>query len=156
MKRQIDPNLNGFGGDDFLEPFRNEDTSGFHISGETASENKVNPDFKVIEKDEDNQEKDYHASENHRAKAEMGTLNHEYAAMRTKNGSSHSHSHSHSGHHHSSSHQSKSSKKKKKTPLPLRIAIVILVILLLFVFTAGGVLLYMRNKGKNDLIIEKH
>lgn len=155
MKRQIDPNLNGFGGDDFLEPFRNEDTSGFHISGETASENKVNPDFKVIEKDEDNQEKDYHASENHRAKAEMGTLNHEYAAMRTKNGSSHSHSHSHSDHHHSSSHQSKSSKKKKKTPLPLRIAIVILVILLVFVFTAGGVLLYMRNKGKNDLIIEK-
>ena len=53
MKRQIDPNLNGFGGDDFLEPFRNEDTSGLHISGETAAENKVNPDFKVIEKDDD-------------------------------------------------------------------------------------------------------
>lgn len=160
MKKQIDPNLNGFDGEDFLSPPENDDISGFKISGETARENRQSPDFKVTEKDEDNQEKDYHASENHRAKAEMGTLNHEYAAMRTKNGSSGSHSHSHShssSHYHSSSHRSSSSKKKKKSrlPLPIRIAIVILVILLLFVFTAGGVLLYMRNKGKNDLIIEK-
>lgn len=159
MKKQIDPNLNSFDGEDLFSSSVNEDVSGFHISGETARENSKNPDFKVTEKDEDNQEKDYHASENHRAKAEMGTLNHEYAAMRAQNGSSgsHSHSHSHSSSHHSSSHHSSSSKKKKKSriPLPIRIAIVILVILLLFVFTAGGVLLCMRNKGKNDLIIEK-
>lgn len=160
MKKQIDPNLNGFDGEDFLSPPENNDISGFKISGEIARENRQSPDFKVTEKDEDNQEKDYHASENHRAKAEMGTLNHEYAAMRTKNGSSGSHSYSHShssSHYHSASHHSSSSKKKKKSrlPLPIRIAIVILVILLFFVFTAGGVLLYMRNKGKNDLIIEK-
>lgn len=158
MKKQIDPNLNGFDGEDFLSPPVNESVSDFIISGETAQERRQEPDFKVAEKNEDNQEKDFHASENHRAKAEMGTLNHEYASMRAQNGSSGSHSHSHSGsHHHSSSHHSSSSKKKKKSriPLPIRIAIVILVILLLFVFTAGGVLIYMRNKGKNDLIVEK-
>lgn len=160
MKRQIDPNLNGFGGDDFLSPPKNEDVSGFRISGETETsrENRQSPDFTVTEKEEDTHARDYHASESHRAKAEMGTLNHEYAAMRTKNGSSgsHSHSHSHSGsHHHSSHHSSSSKKKKKKLPLPLRIAIVILVILLIFVFTAGGVILYLRQTGKNDLIIEK-
>ncbi len=158
MKKQIDPNLNGFDGEDFLSPPVNESVSDFIISGETAQERRQEPDFKVAEKNEDNQEKDFHASENHRAKAEIGTLNHEYASMRAQNGSSGSHSHSHSGsHHHSSSHHSSSSKKKKKSriPLPIRIAIVILVILLLFVFTAGGVLIYMRNKGKNDLIVEK-
>lgn len=158
MKKQIDPNLNGFDGEDFLSPPVNESVSDFIISGETAQERRQEPDFKVAEKNEDNQEKDFHASENHRAKAEMGTLNHEYASMRAQNGSSGSYSHSHSGsHHHSSSHHSSSSKKKKKSriPLPIRIAIVILVILLLFVFTAGGVLIYMRNKGKNDLIVEK-
>ena len=146
MKKQIDPNLNGFDGEDFLSPPVNESVSDFIISGETAQERRQEPDFKVAEKNEDNQEKDFHASENHRAKAEIGTLNHEYASMRAQNGSSGSHSHSHSGsHHHSSSHHSSSSKKKKKSriPLPIRIAIVILVILLLFVFTAGGVLIYM-------------
>lgn len=39
--------------------------------------------------------------------------------------------------------------------MAIRIAIVILVVLLIFVFTAGGTLLYMGNKGKNALIIEK-
>lgn len=160
MKRQIDPNLNGFGGDDFLSPpDKKENISEFHISDEKEIPDKKNPDFTVTEKQEEHHERDYHASENHRAKAEMGTLNHEYAAMRMQNGSSHSHSHSHShsgSHHHSSHHhKSGSKKKKKKLPLPLRIAIIILVILLVFVFTAGGVLLYMRQTGKNDLIIEK-
>ncbi len=165
MKKPIDPNLNSFDGEDLLSSSKIKNEPDFVIKGETSEPNYTNPEFVVKEKaNADEHEKEYHASENHRAKAEMGTLNHEYASKRSRSGSSsghHSHSHSSSGHHshsHSSSHShhnsSSSKKKKKKLPLPLRIAIVILVLLLIFVFTAGGTLLYLRQSGKNDLIVE--
>jgi len=150
MKKPIDPNLNSFGEDDILLSSAKESESDFSIKGETARADYKSPEFVVKEKTEDNHEKDYHASESHRAKAEMGTLNHEYAAKRTSRHSS-SHSHHHSSAH---SHHSSSKKKKNKCPLPLRIAIAVLVILLVFVFTAGGTVLYLHNSGKKDLVVE--
>lgn len=156
MKKPIDPNLNSFDGEDLLSSSEAKNEPSFSIKGETSEPNYTNPEFVVREKDKaDEHEKEYHASENHRAKAEMGTLNHEYASRRSRSGASsghhsHSHSSSHSQHYSSSS----SKKKKKKLPLPLRIAVIILVILLIFVFTAGGTLLYLRQSGKNDLIVE--
>lgn len=158
MKKPIDPNLNSFGKDDVLLSSSEENESTFSIEGESLREQRANPDFVVKEKEGEEHEKEYHASESHRAKAEMGTLNHEYAAKRSRSGSSSSsHHHSHSGSHssHSSHHHSSSSKRKKKRlPLPLRIAIVILVLLLIFVFTVGGTVLYLKQKGQNDLIVE--
>lgn len=157
MKKPIDPNLNNFDSEDFLSSTISKNEPEFSIKGETSAPNYTNPEFVVTEKSGGSEhEKDYHASENHRAKAEMGTLNHEYAAKRSRNATSsrRSSSHSHSSHAHSSHHSSSRRKKKKKLPLLLRIAIVILVLLLIFVFTAGGTLLYLRQSGKNDLIVE--
>lgn len=152
MKKPIDPNLNGFGEDNILLSSAKENESDFSIEGETARTDYKSPEFVVKEKEGDNHEKDYHASESHRAKAEMGTLNHEYAAKRASQHSSSKH------HHHSSSshshHSSSSKKKKNKRPLPLRIAIAVLVILLIFVFTAGGTILWLHNSGKKDLVVE--
>lgn len=154
MKKPIDPNLNSFNENDFFPEAAEKNEVQFNISGETAKPDYKNPDFVVTEKSDSYAEKDYYASEGHRAMAEKGTLNQEYAARQSRHySSSHSKHSSHS--HRSHSHHHSSSGKKKRMPILLRIAIIILVLIFLFVSVVGATVFYLHQTGKKDLIVEK-
>lgn len=157
MKKPIDPNLNHIADDDFLltEDKVNDDTV-MNIVGEIHDKKAEQEPRFVVSESESAEEKDFHASEHHRAKAQEGTLNREYM-----NSSSHHHSSSHhssSSHsHHSSSHSrhsGSSARKKKKMPVAARIAIIFLVLVFLAVSVIGGTVFYLHQSGKNDLIVE--
>lgn len=135
MKKPIDPNLNSFDENGFLsdiEP-KKEDHSMNIVGEEPRRETNDNPDFVVKESKKSKNPSDYHAGEH-------------------RSGSSSS---SHHSSHHSSSHHSSSSKKKRRLPLAARIAIIILVLIFLAVSIIGGTFLYLRETGKNDLIVEQ-
>lgn len=143
MKKPIDPNLNSFDGNGFLsdiEP-KKDDYSMNIVGEEPRREANNNPDFVVKESKKSKNPSDYHAGE-HRSSSSH---------------SSHHSSHSSSSHRssHSSSHSSSSSKKKHKLPLAARIAVIILVLIFLAVSIIGGTFLYLKETGKNDLIVEQ-
>lgn len=158
MRKQIDPNLNGFAdgesifGDDAKQ---NNDVSQFNINDD-EQKNFENPDFRVAEKDDlGNVISNEPAEEK---AAEIGSLNTDYLSAenhhRHHHRSSDSH-HSGSHHHgHSHSHGKHRHKHKKKMPLPLKIAITVLVILLIVAVVAGGTVFYLHQTGKKDLVVE--
>lgn len=158
MKKPIDPNLNNFSEDLFLESQSKTDAK----NGDESS----NSDFSVVENDAVD-ERDFHASEHHRAQAEQGTLNEQFVLnfsrkkryrvpsessnKKSKHHSSHHSHHSSSSSHHKSSH---SGRRKHKLPLGVRILIVLLVIILLITSVFGGGFLYLMHSGKNSLVAD--
>lgn len=149
MKKPIDPNLNSFDENGFLsdiEP-KKEDHSMNIVGEEPRRETNDNPDFVVKESKKSKNPSDYHAGE-HRSGSSSSS----------HHSSHHSSSHHSSSHHsssHHSSHRSSSSKKKRRLPLAARIAIIILVLIFLAVSIIGGTFLYLKETGKNDLIVEQ-
>ncbi len=134
MKKQIDPNLDGFDDELFLNI--DETPSDF----EAASEPSSDGGFMVKEAENTGSEADYHASQHtHHSSTHHSHSHH--------SGSHHSHSH-HSGSHHSSSEKKKS---KKKLPAAARIALIIFIILFALVIIVVGTLFLLEHKGKQSL-----
>ncbi|MBQ7202934.1 MAG: LCP family protein [Eubacterium sp.] len=166
MKRQIDPNLSGFGEDDIISSVGADDN--------VKEVLKKEPELPKVEKTEQNAElkadvKSYSEAmllaqkekeEEEKAKAHRHHRHHHHhhRSSSKSSGSHHSStskssgSHSHHHHHHHSS--SKSKKSKKKLPLALKIAIIILLILALMVTGVFGTFLVLKNRGKKDIMPE--
>ena len=161
MKKPIDPNLNSFDENGFLsdiEP-KKEDHSMNIVGEEPRRETNDNPDFVVKESKKSKNPSDYHAGEHRNGSEKSGSSSaSHHSSHSSSSGSSHHSSHYSSSHHsssHHSSHRSSSSKKKRRLPLAARIAIIILVLIFLAVSIIGGTFLYLRETGKNDLIVEQ-
>ncbi len=133
MKKPVDPNLENFDNDEFLNSLDNDTTDDINFNVEEASPT-------------DNID-DYHAYQGHRNQAEIQNSSDNEMTFTEKE----HHHHSSSSHHHSSSHSHSSHHKKKKLPVSAKIAIVILVLILFLVIVVVGTVLFLEYKGKSDL-----
>lgn len=133
MKKPVDPNLENFDNDEFLNSLDNDTTDDINFNVEEASPT-------------DNID-DYHAYQGHRSQAEIQNSSDNEMTFTEKE----HHHHSSSSHYHSSSHSHSSHHKKKKLPVSAKIAIVILVLILFLVIVVVGTVLFLEYKGKSDL-----
>ena len=160
MKRQIDPNLAGFGEDDILNSVsggsdlsasaRSDEPRLSNIDSVTAEISqpaKSESDFSELKEDIKSYKESLEEAE--REKAEKRRHHHHHHHHHHSSKKKHSSSHSHHHHHHSSS---SSKKKKKKLPNAIKIAIIILLVLLLAIGTVFGTFFVLKYKGKKDIM----
>ena len=137
MKKQIDPNLAGSADELFL--------AGTQEAVPAELQNSEEP-FKIQEgvKDTSPDADAYSESAHHHSSS--GSHSHHYYS------SSHHHHHHHHRHgrHHRHRHGS-----KHKIPLWARIILVILALIIAAVGIIGGTYIGLREKGKNDLVVEQ-
>ena len=139
MKKQIDPNLAGSADELFL--------AGTQEAVPAELQNSEEP-FKIQEgvKDTSPDADAYSESAHHHSSS--GSHSHHH--------SSHSSSHHHHHHHHRHGrHHRHRHGSKHKIPLWARIILVILALIIAAVGIIGGTYIGLREKGKNDLVVEQ-
>lgn len=154
MKRQIDPNLSGLESDDILSSIGAEKPAE-PVKPEPKPEPKpaAEQDDSVFELKEDIKSYQEARAEAEREKSEKHHHHHRHHRHHHRHRHHHSSKKSHSSSHHHSSSSSKSSKKdKKKLPVALKIAIIIVLVLALAISTVFGTFLFLRYKGKKDIM----
>ena len=163
MKRQIDPNLAGFGNDDILNSvsggsdFKAADKSDAPKISESKSNavdaeptEKSESDYSGLKEDIKSYKESLEEAEREREEKRSHHHHHHHHHHHRHRSSKKKHSSSHSHHHSSSS----SSKKKEKKTLPnvIKIAIIILLVLLLAIGTVFGTFMVLKYKGKKDIM----
>lgn len=149
MKRQIDPNLSALESDDILSSIGADKPSEPEVKPEPQPKPEPQSDEPFTELKEDIRSYQEARAEAERERSESSHHHHH---------NHHHHHHSsgkkHSGsHHHSSSSSNKKSKKdRKKLPTALKIAIIILLVLALAIGTVFGTFMFLRYKGKKDIM----
>ncbi|MBQ9517448.1 MAG: LCP family protein [Eubacterium sp.] len=153
MKRQIDPNLSGLDNDDILSSLGGEKPAAA-VSPAPA----LAPEPQEAQDDFHELKEDIKSYQEARAEAEREKSEEHHHHHH------HHHRHRHRHHHHSSgssSHHSssksgkkgkKSKKDKKKLPTALKIALIIFLVLALAISTVFGTFVYLRYKGKKDIM----
>lgn len=139
MKKQIDPNLAGSADELFL--------AGAQEAVPAELQNSEEP-FKIQEGVTDTSKDADAYSESAHHHSSSGSHSHHH--------SSHSSSHHHHHHHHRHGrHHRHRHGSKHKIPLWARIILVILALIIAAVGIIGGTYIGLREKGKNDLVVEQ-
>lgn len=161
MKRQIDPNLAGFGEDDILKSVNSgaefelsevDDIPKFDTEPAPAESEPEDEYIGLKEDIKSYQEAKEEAEREKEAEKSRHRHHHRHHRHHRHHSSS---SHRHSSSHKNSSHSSSSGKKKKKKnslPTAIKVAIIIMLVLLLAIGTVFGTFMVLKMKGKKDIM----